>query len=221
MKGAFKYFNSRPCERGDGVNYNLATQSCEFQFTPLREGRLTCRNCSCAILLFQFTPLREGRRPTSVRRVPRWRFQFTPLREGRRRWPQRVGGPDRYFNSRPCERGDVDDGLDALPGFDFNSRPCERGDASRSAGSPRRLGISIHAPARGATCKWWCALQSVPISIHAPARGATYAVHGTEGNPDTFQFTPLREGRPALPAGIPASGNFNSRPCERGDPAEL
>ena len=34
----------------------------EFQFTPLREGRLSGSNCLKAGSMFQFTPLREGRR---------------------------------------------------------------------------------------------------------------------------------------------------------------
>ena len=76
--------------------------------------------------------------------------------------------------------------------------------------------ISIHAPARGATCRnekiesiqvfqftplregrlliILFRLRQLEISIHAPARGATPPLtHGAE--PDTFQFTPLREGR--------------------------
>ena len=33
-----------------------------FQFTPLREGRLSASHCDTARRIFQFTPLREGRR---------------------------------------------------------------------------------------------------------------------------------------------------------------
>ena len=106
-------------------------------------------------------------------------------------------------------------------------------------------GISIHAPARGATlsapaslgggkfqftplregrrCVTGCCKFSSRISIHAPARGAT-----PQGNAGayslTFQFTPLREGRPAAPSGQPGVGravHFNSRPCERGDIATM
>ena len=123
-------------------------------------------------------------------------FQFTPLREGRlpiRPVHPRVRG---YFNSRPSARGD---------------REFVHGAA--------RVGISIHAPPRGATCAaaswrfWLMQFQFTPlregrratfpvlsrcivISIHAPPRGAT--------RPDNqllfvrqFQFTPLREGRRA------------------------
>ena len=43
----------------------------------------------------------------------------------------------------------------------------------------KSLGISIHAPTRGATLKLSLnPLQGVIISIHAPTRGATPAVIG-------------------------------------------
>ena len=57
--------------------------------------------------------------------------------------------------------------------------------------------ISIHAPPRGATISPNHTSQRFVISIHAPPRGATcfpicwYSCQ-------TFQFTPLREGRPTL-----------------------
>ena len=35
--------------------------------------------------------------------------------------------------------------------------------------------------------------------------------------PFSFQFTPLREGRPVKGRRRAALANFNSRPCERGD----
>ena len=98
-------------------------------------------------------------------------FQFTPLREGR---PAGIFDATRrpYFNSRPSARGD--DGLhtlfERLPDFnsrpsargdiaalvafrhveDFNSRPSARGDREFVHGAAR-VGISIHAPPRGAT----------------------------------------------------------------------
>jgi len=79
-------------------------------------------------------------------------FQSTPLREGR---------------LRQCA------GEEAVTGF--NPRPCARGD-------PASIGLAV-----------------VPygVSIHAPARGAT----GGPGRPfghSLFQSTPLREGRPGL-----------------------
>ena len=58
--------------------------------------------------------------------------------------------------------------------------------------------ISIHAPARGATCTPHPPLYNCPISIHAPARGATTAgrcpdLNGVDFNPRS------REGSDAAP----------------------
>ena len=55
-----------------------------FQFTPLREGRLSMIGGLSGGMKFQFTPLREGRRDFVLReKIIAFLFQFTPLREGR------------------------------------------------------------------------------------------------------------------------------------------
>ena len=60
------------------------------------------------------------------------------------------------------------------------------------------------------------------ISIHAPARGATQLKRRQTVRERKFQFTPLREGRPAVKGRRRAArANFNSRPCERGDCQQL
>ena len=209
------YFNSRPSARGDYQGWEtqkfnlisihapprgatlgvmLATM---YNFISIHapprgatNGRQQCRNCQvisihapprgatvfqfnrCAKRAFQFTPLREGR-PAAAAQLPgRQQFQFTPLREGRRS----VRGKRRYrakFQFTPLREG-------RHKGQHFIS--CQ-------------LGISIHAPPRGATPPLRCQVRLPAISIHAPPRGAT-------GTPSTmipqrglFQFTPLREGR--------------------------
>ena len=77
------------------------------------------------------------------------------------------------FNSRPSARGD----FPRLPcltlPFHFNSRPSARGDGSHQR---------PHQPPE--------------ISIHAPPRGATEQPF-LDFDFCRFQFTPLREGRPA------------------------
>ena len=68
--------------RGDYEFYKCGAKF-EFQFTPLREGRLPEGSGFLLPKMFQFTPLREGRPPfTVLSRAPK-EFQFTPLREGR------------------------------------------------------------------------------------------------------------------------------------------
>ena len=54
----------------------------------------------------------------------------------------------------------------------FNSRARKGRDPIRLQYSPT-LGVSIHAPARGATSAFRRRLRGEQVSIHAPARGAT------------------------------------------------
>ena len=54
------------------------------------------------------------------------------------------------------------------------------------------------------------------ISIHAPPRGATDNIANLL-TVKIFQFTPLREGRPACKKIHFAPSYFNSRPSARGD----
>ena len=78
------YFNSRPCVRGDGKKMTAKKVYITFQFTPLREGRLTVMEAIFLGRVFQFTPLREGRL----------------LNDG-------GNNAAKHFNSRPCVRGDL------------------------------------------------------------------------------------------------------------------
>ena len=96
--------------------------------------------------------------------------------------------------------------------------------------------ISIHAPARGQTKRFFQKKQKNFISIHAPARGQT-CILGRSHSAELFQFTPPRggkpvgrydhNGRPKISIHAPARGqtngadliletveNFNSRPRE-------
>ena len=101
---------------------------------------------------FNSYPCVKGNLATAVILLPPRLFQFTPLHEGRY-----AGRPCRPrflpdFNSRSCAKGD---GPSRSPGWRpppyFNSRPCVRGDLEPACICQRHLGISIHAPARGAT----------------------------------------------------------------------
>ena len=59
-------------------------------------------------------------------------------------------------------------------------------------------------------------LRDPVFSIPAPARGAT-AGNASNDFIDTFQFSPLREGRRSRHPPAAVRSHFNSRPCERGD----
>ena len=84
------------------------TYSIAFQFTPLREGRLS----GCVALdkaeLFQFTPLREGRLE---------RRRFSHLRA-------------QGFNSRPCVRGDGSRKSGVCSSLQFQFTPMREGRRS-------------------------------------------------------------------------------------------
>ena len=56
--------------------------------------------------------------------------------------------------------------------YDFNPRSHERSDIEAAA-KTAIMGISIHAPTRGATVKKQLVNHARIISIHAPTRGAT------------------------------------------------
>ena len=51
------------------------------------------------------------------------------------------------------------------------------------------LGVSIHAPARGATVSVFHQLKATPVSIHAPARGATLMAPIAPFSSKMFQST--------------------------------
>ncbi len=59
-----------------------------------------------------------------------------------------------------------------MPDVGFDPRPRTGGDGRRGA-SPRRFGVSIRAPARGATVHDELHVVAWHVSIRAPARGAT------------------------------------------------
>ena len=75
----------------------------------------------------------------------------------------------------------------------FNPRPCARGDLDFIE-FYAFFGVSIHAPARGATNEIINIIEDKQVLIHAPARGATVKHPDTDSD-DVFQSTPLREGR--------------------------
>ena len=168
----------------------------QFQFTPLREGRLADRHRRALHpQAFQFTPLREGRRPA--------RSSFSRIASISIHAPPRgaTGGSKCRKHGRQIS---------------IHAPPRGATHAAGAVGSPPA--ISIHAPPRGATRRRHACAQVLPISIHAPPRGATSRTRwlsaGTSyfnsrpsarGDRDVlhrdawrclFQFTPLREGRP-------------------------
>ena len=150
---ASTYFNSRPSARGDRAIVRRVLQIVVFQFTPLREGRLSARQKSPSGPLFQFTPLREGR----------------PNQEGH----HARKGYD--FNSRPSARGDLRELGRDEGGHHFNSRPSARGDCTSWEGKAMNKLFQFTPLREGRLREAALMLANSFISIHAPPRGATLA----------------------------------------------
>ena len=121
----------------------------------------------------------------------------------------------------------------------FQFTPLREGRRKAFRSSRLISQISIHAPTRGATPAGGPVYALALISIHAPTRGAT-RLFLSDLRSGSFQFTPLREGRPTpdpchnrykkfqftpLREGRHSSwlhynttiNYFNSRPYARGD----
>ena len=169
-----KDFNSRPSARGDiaevvdKILFHISIHAPprgatkleligkimnQFQFTPLREGRLPTNTARGTRFNFNSRPSARGdvrvdawavaETVISIHAPPRGAtfasmhgrlqkrlFQFTPLREGRP-LPVIFRRAYEYFNSRPSARGDGA----VRPRYNywlyFNSRPSARGDDYR------------------------------------------------------------------------------------------
>ena len=168
------YFNSRPSARGDiGVDYRLQKIRL-FQFTPLREGRLSAAAFSDSRKQISIHAPPRGATPIlpalfipeviSIHAPPRGAtdktssavnvlllFQFTPLREGR----LEKGGltvTSVYFNSRPSARGDCAGAWRLLGLLDFNSRPSARGDLPSNIHKQLLIYFNSRPSARGDGC---------------------------------------------------------------------
>ena len=100
----------------------------------------------------------------------------------------------------------------------FNPRSHERSDQIHHR-QHSWIGISIHAPTRGATGSGYVEGQRYLISIHAPTRGATSALCVLLYPPE-FQSTLPREERRNWMKKRMLISNFNPRSHERSDKSE-
>ena len=123
------YFYSRPCGRGD-TSTCARRSRCTFLLTPLREGRpcLWLLPCKCLPVISTHAPAGGATIPTA----------------------QRLSVPA-YFYSRPCGRGDVEAPIIGHMNAIFLLTPLREGRPKTDSPMNRRLLISTHAPAGGAT----------------------------------------------------------------------
>ena len=94
----------------------------------------------------------------------------------------------------------------------FNPRTHEGCDTTNEFAA-RKLGVSIHAPTRGATVWDNVRFDTYDVSIHAPTRGATHITFATSTG-QKFQSTHPRGVRPYRAADGLHSRSFNPRTHE-------
>ena len=121
------------------------------------------------------------------------------------------------FNPRSREGSDFFCPLTSSGGLDFNPRSREGSDEDTD-GNCQYLTISIHAPARGATCYTYKGWQAIPTFQSTLPRGERHLAQQS-GNRAMRDFNPRsREGSDIL--GAASSGlqnNFNPRSREGSD----
>ena len=166
------YFYSRPCGRGDYHDVRFSKKAARFLLTPLREGRrhhahdgrynlhisthapaggatkVTVAE-SYTISQFLLTPLREGRPLDSSASSLRSISTHAPA--GGATFESAITGVAKTFLLTPLREGRRAGFSGVILEVDFYSRPCGRGDAGESRRRRRKLYISTHAPAGGAT----------------------------------------------------------------------
>ena len=171
------------------------------------------QNCSAH---FNSRPSARGDRLDRRRRLGFSYFNSRPSARGDNSLS--IPAPCRqYFNSRPSARGDSYKRRKAMSEIIsihapprgatlmethkgnhyvlFQFTPLREGRPRRTSPGTADDHISIHAPPRGATVKRKFAKSDWEISIHAPPRGATSGRLSRRMSGNSFQFTPLREGR--------------------------
>ena len=141
---------------------------------PARGATWLCRTAPAGLPSISIhAPARGATRNDSSGYRKHTQFQSTlPRGERLKRYASSIRS-DNYFNPRSREGSDMHLILILLILTYFNPRSREGSDQNYThvAGID---GISIHAPARGATVCTHMAWSSIhQISIHAPARGAT------------------------------------------------
>ena len=101
--------------------------------------------------------------------------------------------------------------------YDFYSRPCGRGDPDNGAENRKRR-ISTHAPAGGATLLQLRLWLRVTVFLLTPLREGRLDLRPDAGADDIdFYSRPCGRGDEDAGAVCHAADHFYSRPCGRGD----
>ncbi len=187
-------FNPRPRAGGDNGPWKTCV-SFPFQSTPPRGGRPDSTRRPRGGSQFQSTPPRGGRPPGTGCSSPSCGFQSTPPRggrpAGRGSWSSR-----KCFNPRPRAGGDTVGGAAQGPYSTFQSTPPRGGRLPPHCARAHGRGVSIHAPARGATRGLHLAESTVLCFNPRPRAGGDTTTSAKCPSRASFQSTPPRGGRP-------------------------
>ena len=143
----------------------------KFQFTPLREGRLTYRNFLPRNRYFNSRPSARGD----------CRVACTP--------------PADRISIHAPPRGATAHGQRGVFALLISIHAPPRGATTSQTRKVIDYEISIHAPPRGATLVVLAKINWLLVFQFTPLREGRHAVPSTITPARGFQFTPLREGR--------------------------
>ena len=167
----------------------------QFQFTPLREGRLNGALTSATVSTISIhAPPRGATSPLRTCSAQKNCISIHAPPRGATRCSRRKARACADFNSRPSARGDTCPWASTARRTYFNSRPSARGDRQGTDKSCSAHYFNSRPSARGDAGYTYRRLYDI-ISIHAPPRGATL-FHLAIYKPPSY---------------------FNSRPSARGD----
>ena len=188
--GSYTRFDPRPHARGDARHRVRLHPTIVSIHAPTRGATRSLRNLRYSSM-FRSTPPREGRPGTMTLRLTHSRFRSTPAREGR---PQAAAS--------------------RLESLCFDPRPHARGD-DQMIDCRQRVGVSIHAPTRGATPLPIASVENSSFRSTPPREGRP-AVSDMSSSLLLFRSTPPREGRRWIRRPIPIIGRVSIHAPTRG-----
>ncbi len=174
-RSAWRCFNPRPRAGGDPELLERIHRHPRFNPRPRAGGDARPHTDCLGSYRFQSTPPRGGRHsPASPTPSLRSVSIHAPAR-GATDAVHLAPPNDGRFNPRPRAGGDRLLAIHTAALIAFQSTPPRGGRRPHTSRNSSPQGVSIHAPARGATL--FDKAEELPegVSIHAPARGATYA----------------------------------------------
>ena len=207
-------FDPRPREGGRRGRLGVIALGMTFRSTPPRGGGdMRWSAIVSRQSVFRSTPPRGGR-PRACPSTTSFRCFDPRPREGGDGPPWCRPGRARGFDPRPREGGDRTS--DSSPGRPacFDPRPREGGDPEAGVGDHDE-GVSIHAPARGATMIG-ATLPIVSAFRSTPPRGGRQERCRAGHGPSKFRSTPPRGGRRGGAAGRDNAAGFRSTPPRGG-----